>query len=144
MTPNPVLPNLVRIAYNVQLSEREVISFETTVEQSADVQVFNGVLKKLVTVAERQKFAAQLERLRADFKSNELMLRVTEESQAQILDNDRLRWEAAKRTGMYRQSREAANELNNAQITTARYRNMLETIETQIADYEERLENLEG
>jgi hypothetical protein len=144
MTPIPVLPNLVRIAYNVQLSEREVISFETTIEQSADVQTFNGVLKKLVTVAERQKFVAQLEKLHADFKSNELMLRVTEESQAQIADNDRARWEGTKRIGLYRPSREAVNEMNNAQITTARYRNMLQTIETQIADFTERLKNLEG
>jgi hypothetical protein len=144
MTSVPILPNLVRIAYNVQLSEREVISFETTVEQSADIHVFNGVLKKLVTVADRQKFAAQLDRLNADYKSNELMLRVTEESQEQILDNDRKRWEESKRVGMYRQSREAANELNNSQITIARYKNMLQTIETQIDDFTTRLEGLEG
>jgi hypothetical protein len=144
MTPIPVLPNLVRIAYNVQLSEREVISFETTVEQSADVQVFNGVLKKLVTVAERQKFVAQLEKLHADFKSNELMLRVTEEGQAQILENDRARWDESKRTGMYRMSHAAANELNNAQVTIARYKNMLQTIETQVDDYTSRLADLEG
>lgn len=144
MTPTPVLPNLVRIAYNVQLSEREVISFETTVDQVADVSVYNGVLKKLVAVAERQKFAAQLDKLHADFKSNELMLRVTEESQEQIADNDRKRWEESKRPGLYRQSREAANELNNAHITAARYRNMLQTIEMQISDYTTRLKSLEG
>lgn len=144
MTPNPVLPNLVRIAYNVQLSEREVISFETTVEQSADVHVFNGVLKKLVTVAERQKFAAQLEKLHADYKSNELMLRVTEESQGQIAEHDRARFEESKRSGLYRPSREAISELNNAQVTIARYRNMLQTIELQIKDYDLRLKNLEG
>jgi hypothetical protein len=144
MTPTPVLPNLVRIAYNVQLSEREVISFETTVEQSADVSVFNGVLKKLVAVSERQKYIAQLDKLRADYKSNELMLRVTEESQAHIAENDRARWEESKRSGLYRQSREAVNELNNAQITAARHRNMLHTIETQIVEYTNRLKNLEG
>lgn len=144
MTPTPILPNLVRIAYNVQLSEREVISFETTVDRDADVSLYNSVLQKLVTVSERQKFAAQLDKLRADFKSNELMMRVTEESQAQILRNDRKRWEESKRSGLYRQSREAANELNNAQVTIARYRNLLQTIETQIEDYEQRLTNLEG
>jgi hypothetical protein len=142
MTPTPVLPNLVRIAYNVQLSEREVISFETTVDQSADVQVFNGVLKKLVTVADRQKYVAQLDKLHADYKSNELMLRVTEESQEQIMDNDHRRWVESKRPGLYRQSREAVNELNNTHVTAARYRNMLQTIETQIADFTERLKRL--
>lgn len=142
MTSTPILPNLVRIAYNVQLSEREVISFETTVERDADVSLYNSVLKKLVTVSERQKFAAQLDKLHADYKSNELMLRVTEEGQAQILENDRKRWEESKRSGLYRQSREAANELNNAQVTIARYRNLLQTIELQIADYEAKLENL--
>lgn len=142
MTSQPILPNLVRIAYNVQLSEREVISFETTVERDAEVSVYNGVLQKLVSVAERQKFAAQLDKLRADYKSNELMLRVTEEGREQIVENDRKRWEESKRTGLYRQSREAVNELQNAQVTIARYRNMLQTIETQIADYEQRLKNL--
>ena len=72
------------------------------------------------------------------------MLRVTEENQEQILENDRARWEASKRPGLYKQSREAVNELNNAHVTIARYRNMLQTIETQIIDFTERLENLEG
>jgi hypothetical protein len=144
MTSTPILPNLVRIAYNVQLSEREVISFETTVEQSADIQTFNGVLKKLVTVAERQKYVAQLDKLRADYKSNELMLRVTEESVPQIIENDRARWDEGKRTGLYRQSRDATLELQNAQVTASRHRNMLHTIESQIVEYEGRLKKLEG
>jgi hypothetical protein len=144
MTSTPILQNLVRIAYNVQLSEREVISFETTVDQSADLQTFNGVLKKLVAVAERQKYVAQLDKLRADYKSNELMLRVTEESIPQIMENDRARWEENKRSGLYRQSRDAALELQNAQVTAARHRNMLQTIESQIVEYEGRLKKLEG
>jgi|WetSurMetagenome_2_1015567.scaffolds.fasta_scaffold35358_5 hypothetical protein len=135
----PILPNLVRIAYNVQLSEREVISFETTVDQGASTTEYDSLLKKLVTVAERLKLNAAIEKLHSDRKQNEILLNVTLNSVDNILDNDRARFDASGRNGLYRQSREATNELNNVNITVARYRNLLETIEIQLHDFEGRL-----
>lgn len=146
MTPDKskaILPNLVRIAYNVQLSEREVISFETTVDQEADTPVYDNLLRKLVAVAERLKLNAAIEKLHNDQKQNELLLHVTENSVDQILDNDRARFDASGRNGIYRQSREATNELNNAHITASRYRNLLETIEVQLHDFKSRLADLD-